>query len=333
MNSSPDFPCPGRNYPAMIVVGVPSWVNLLSSASWSRPGWDGDCRSSVFRCRAQSAVSHAGRRPGPATRRVFPPRLAVLSCRDDGVHMSGRDTVMTRLRIMGPVTADRGYALGFLNLRQQVAQHGCIAYIVAGHAHRAGFQGLCVDTPKMHLAPLSPVLGLMLLGLPFPLSYHIDAGAVDQQVQPGLSRTARVLNGQGFLSAAQRAVVRHRPVEISQRQQAADQTRALVQWQIVQCYDHQAKLDSGIGEGGITSPLVVAHSTQPRHRQVKPHRQRATLLQRRVIVLLVRGAVFRGGKYSHHGATRVSSDHHSRSHAGVCATKPLQGLIVMCKND
>ena len=77
------------------------------------------------------------------------------------------------------------------------------------------FQRLFIDA-YVNLAPQAAFRATMLAGVPFAFAFRLDAGAVDQQVQRPLG--AAVGNGhhQGLLAPAQRAEIRHRPVEADQ---------------------------------------------------------------------------------------------------------------------
>ena len=74
-------------------------------------------------------------------------------------------------------------------------------------------QGFLAD-PEMDLASDAPFGTTMLAGVPFALD--LDAGAVDQQVHRPLGPTVGDVDGQGLLAPAQRAEVRHRPVQADQ---------------------------------------------------------------------------------------------------------------------
>lgn len=243
---------------------------------------------------------------------VLFPGLAVLAHGNDHHCVARCDAGMARLRVIGPVAADRGDGLGLGNLRQQVRQHGRIADAIAGDAYRPDFQGFRVNA-QMHLAPLQTVLRSMFPGLPFAFADHLDAGAVDQQMQSILARAIGDLDGQHFLPTAQRAVVRNRPVQSRQGQQIADQACALPQELTVQRLDHLAELNGGVRECGIAPPFAVACHIEPRYLRIKPRHQRAASLECRVVALPVGRSVFRGGGGRHLGCGK-SFNKQSRQH-------------------
>ena len=67
----------------------------------------------------------------------------------------------------------------------------------------------------------------MLARMPFAFAPDFDARAVDQQVQRAARAPVGQLHRQRLLAAAQRRVVRHRPVETGELQQARDEARRL----------------------------------------------------------------------------------------------------------
>ena len=76
---------------------------------------------------------------------------------------------------------------------------------------------------EMDLAPDPSFRTTVFAGVPFVLSLDLDPGAIDQQVQRTLGTAIGYVDGQGFLTARQRAKVWHRPVEANQAQQAFDE--------------------------------------------------------------------------------------------------------------
>jgi hypothetical protein len=63
----------------------------------------------------------------------------------------------------------------------------------------------------------------MLARVPLAFALDLDARAVDQQVQRPLGAAVGDVHSQGLLAAADRAEVRHRPVEADQPQEALDE--------------------------------------------------------------------------------------------------------------
>lgn len=92
------------------------------------------------------------------------PRFGVLAGRDDR---------------MGTAPCD---GLALCNLVEQPWQHRRVAGCVIGHFDSPDFQCGRIEA-KMGLAPLAAVLRAVLLCFPFAFAEHLDAGAVDQQVQ------------------------------------------------------------------------------------------------------------------------------------------------------
>ena len=79
----------------------------------------------------------------------------------------------------------------------------------------------------MDLAPDAPFRSAVLAGVSLPFSLDLDAGAVDQEMQPAGGSAIRDVDLQGLLTAAEGAEVWHRPVEVDQMQQALYKPRGL----------------------------------------------------------------------------------------------------------
>lgn len=90
---------------------------------------------------------------------------------------------MAKFRIVGAVTTDAGNAFVFGNLVKQARQHWGVAGSIVSHFDSSNFQRTGIDA-QLDFAPLSTVLGAMLLGFPFAFAFaqHLDVGAVDQKV-------------------------------------------------------------------------------------------------------------------------------------------------------
>jgi len=115
----------------------------------------------------------------------------------------------------------------------------------------------------MQLAPDAALWAAMLARVPLTFALDLDTCAVDQQVQ----RTRRAAVGdvdlRGFLVPAQRAEVRHSPVQIDQPRQALDEPSRLAERHTEQQFHRQAGLDRAIavvslsaafaGRGGLPS--------------------------------------------------------------------------------
>jgi len=63
------------------------------------------------------------------------------------------------------------------NLVEQASQHLRVAGGVVGHFNSLDFQGRGINS-KVHLTPLTAVVGTMFLRFPLPLARHLDAGTV-----------------------------------------------------------------------------------------------------------------------------------------------------------
>jgi hypothetical protein len=129
----------------------------------------------------------------------------------------------------------------------------------------------------------------LLSPLAFPLD--LDPGAVDQEMQRTLRRPMLDVHGKGLLATAERAEVRHIPVQADQGKQALDETRRLPrrhcrldQWR--SNVDHaekdihrQAGLDCGVAVDGL-SPTLAGRLGRPDHARIEPDRQRPAALER-----------------------------------------------------
>ena len=108
------------------------------------------------------------------------------------------------------------------DLPEQVGQHGRVADAAAARKlalDRADLEGALVGG-EVELAPDAPARPAMLAGEPLADPPHLDAGAVDRQVQRTASAPIGQLHRQGLLTSAQRREVRPRPVRPRQLQQA-----------------------------------------------------------------------------------------------------------------
>lgn len=96
----------------------------------------------------------------------------------------------------------------------------------------------------MNFSVLAPAMGSVLAGQPLAIAEELDPGTVYQQVQRACRATARYLDGDGFLEAAQSGKVGHRPVQPGHRQDAAHHPGRLLQRQAEQHFHHQTKTGS-----------------------------------------------------------------------------------------
>lgn len=71
----------------------------------------------------------------------------------------------------------------------------------------------CTNNLRMDLAPLSPGIGTVLLGLPFPFAQHLDARAIDQLMERAISATIGDRHLQMLLTSRDRAEIGHRPIQ------------------------------------------------------------------------------------------------------------------------
>ena len=76
---------------------------------------------------------------------------------------------------------------------------------------------------EMDLAPYTAFGAAVLTRIPLAFTLHLDPRAVDQQVQWTLRPPMRDVHGKGLLATADRAEIRHIPVQSSQPKQALDE--------------------------------------------------------------------------------------------------------------
>ena len=80
------------------------------------------------------------------------------------------------------------------------------------------------------------------------------------------------VDGQGLLAAAQRAEVRHRPVETSEAQQALDEPGRLPERHAEQNLHRQTRLNGGIAVALLAATPACRRGI-PAHLRVEPDRQ------------------------------------------------------------
>src|SRR5471030_594532 len=97
------------------------------------------------------------------------------------------------------------------NLVEQAWQHRRIAGGIVRHLNGTDFQGRGIYA-QMHLAPLPPVVRAMFLRFPFTFAQYLDAGTIDQQVQPCRRRVCCNRHSEMLLSAVHGAEIRHFPI-------------------------------------------------------------------------------------------------------------------------
>ena len=229
---------------------------------------------------------------GLGSRTEAAPQASVPARCDHHHRAALRDRIPACQRVVGTVCRDDVH--GFIRRnrkRQQLGQHRRVANRIARDLDRADLHRLRVDA-QMHLAPLAAVLSPVLVALPLTLSEELDSRAVGQQLQGLRAGPIANLHLQRLLTPAHRAVVRRRPVQPRQPQQALHQPQRLPQGQPEQALDAQAELDRRVREGPLATALARGRS-QPLHVPVQPQRQRPPRLQRRVVGLPVLRAVRR----------------------------------------
>src|SRR5450830_302361 len=116
--------------------------------------------------------------------------LAFLRVENNGLRATPRNGFMAAFRVIGAVATDARDRLVHANLVEQTRQYRRVAGGVVGHLDGPDLQRGGVYA-QVHLAPLTAILGAMLFSLPLSFTNHLDAGAVDQQVQAGRRRVGR----------------------------------------------------------------------------------------------------------------------------------------------
>src|SRR5690606_7186156 len=113
---------------------------------------------------------------------VLFPRFGVLPRRDDRRGPTVSDGVVALARVEGAVGGDAGDLLLYRDLVQQLGQHRRVAYVAGGDLGGPDLQCFLIN-PDVDLAPAPAFGATMLAGVPLALTFDLDAGAVDQQVQ------------------------------------------------------------------------------------------------------------------------------------------------------
>src|SRR6056297_1718539 len=142
----------------------------------------------------------------------------------------------------------------------------------------------------------------------------------DQKVQRPLRAPIGNGHGQGFLSPAQRAEIRHRPVDADQAQQALHEPGRLSERHAEEGLHRQARLDRGIAVLWLPASLA-RWRRHPGHVRIEPDRQGAALLQRFVVGRPVPGLVARRDG-SAHADQLPRWIREMNPSPGLCATKP-----------
>ena len=249
-----------------------------------------DSAAEVFRC-AQRLVPG----DGPRGRRL--PRPGILAGRYDGIGVPVGDSVVALARVIRSVGSDRADFHTGGDLVKELGQHGRVADVTPGDLDGPDLQRLFVDT-DVDLAPQTAFRATMLAGVPLAFAFRLDAGAVDQQVQRPLRAAVGDGHGQGLLPPAQRAEVRHSPVEANQAQQAFHEPGCLPESHAEEELHRQARLNCGIAILRLPSPLA-GRWWHPGHVRIEPDGQGTTLLQRLVVGRPVLGLVARRDGSAH----------------------------------
>ena len=128
-------------------------------------------------------------------------------------------------RVEGSVSGDAGDLLIGRDLVWQIGQDGRVAHVAGGEFGGPDFQRLLVNS-YVYLAPYTAFGTAMLAGVPLPFTHDLDpprrfartGGAyrldVDQEVERAQGPAIGDVHLQSFLAAAQRAEVRHGPVQV-----------------------------------------------------------------------------------------------------------------------
>ncbi len=138
----------------------------------------------------------------------------------------------------------------------------------------------------------------MLAGVPFAFPFHLDPRAVDQQVKRTLRPPMRDVHAKGLLATAERAEIRHVPVQADQAKQALDEACRLPQRHAENDLHRQASLDGSVAVDGL-SPTLACRLRRPLHVRIEPDRQRSATLERLVIRGPAQGLVGRCLRSAH----------------------------------
>ncbi len=116
---------------------------------------------------------------------------------------------------------------------------------------------------QMHLAPDASLIDAVLPHLPFPLTQYLQAGTVDDQVQRLVTGPVGDLNRQVLLPTRERAVVRHRPGQPGQADQAPCHALRSTQRQLKQHLEREHALDGCVTEHQRPAPPPAALRRMP----------------------------------------------------------------------
>ena len=181
--------------------------------------------------------------------------------------------------VIGTVAADRDNSVALVDLRQQIGQRLASATGIARNLDRSDIEAFRVDT-DVHLAPLTTVANTVFPSCPFTLTDHLDPGASTSKCRP----TAQI-DRQTLLAQAQSRIIRRRPV----------QTRHLPRRELERRLQPQSDVDRPVRKPQRPTMLTIGRP-KPVHPRFTPNIQRASPLQRRVILGAIDSAILRQGR-------------------------------------
>ena len=199
--------------------------------------------------------------------------------------------------VVGAVSSDAGDLLIGRDLVEQLGQHGRIAHVAGCELDSPDFQGFLINS-NVDLAPYTAFGAAVLAGVPLTFTLDLDPRAVDQQMQRTLRPPMRDVHGKGLLTTAERAEVRHVPVQADQAKQALDEASRLPKRHAEKDLHRQAGLQGSAAVDGLPTPLA-GRLRRPCHARIKPDRQRSAALERLVIRGPVQGLVPWGVRSAH----------------------------------
>ena len=174
-----------------------------------------------------------GRQDGVAgygARTMVLPWLGVLVSGDNRLRPKLRNRFVTAFGVVGTITVDAGDDLVGGNLVQQARPHRRITGSVVGYFDSPDFQCGRINC-EVDLAPLATVVGPMLFGLTPAFTEHLDASAVDKEVQSRCCRLRADRHEKMLLAPAYGTEVGQLPVQASKLEQALRHTHRLAQGQ------------------------------------------------------------------------------------------------------
>lgn len=116
---------------------------------------------------------------------------------------------------------------------------------------------------------------------PLTFALDLDPGAVDQQMQRTLRPPMRDVHGKALLATAERAEVRHVPVQADQAEQALDEASRLPQRHAEKDLHRQAGLDGSVAVDRLSPTLacrLAAHAMSGSNQIVRDPRRLSALL-------------------------------------------------------